>query len=164
MLDLTKNNLYLLNGCDLPLKVLRPNLGGFSRVFHLRISSQIFFYYCNIVWWKLCLITRIHSKSIFVKTFEFVAWRQRLSDFKLIFALRKPMQQLLGIKEKTKFSNVDNFYKGKFPSLSDFFISLHTLAQWIFIFSDCWQNETFVQKGLYILWFLFEKRYTRYIS
>ena len=101
-------------------------------MFHLRISSQIFFYYCNIVWWKLCLITRIHSKSIFVKTFEFVAWRQRLSDLKLIFALRKPMQQLLGIKEKTKFSNVDNFYKGKFPSLSDFFISLHTLARWIF--------------------------------
>ena len=192
--DLTKNNLYLLNGCDLPLKILRLNLEGFSRGFHVTISSQIlkgaihrlkffariwevfqgcfiweflpnfFFYFCIIVWWKLCLITRIHSKSIFVKTFEFVAWRRRLSDFKLIFALRKPMQQLLGIKEKTKFSNVDNFYKGKFQSLSDFFISLHTLAQWIFIFSDCWQNETFVQKGLYILWFLFEKRYTRYIS
>ena len=41
MLDLTKNNLYLLNGCDLPLKILRLNLEGFSRVFHLTISSQI---------------------------------------------------------------------------------------------------------------------------
>ena len=53
-------------------------------------------------------------------------------DFYLKRGIPATLAKYFSIKEKTKFSNVDNFYKGKFPSLSDFFISLHTLARWIF--------------------------------
>ena len=68
-------------GCVPSLKVLRPNLGGFSRVFHLRISSQIFFYYCNIVL-NLCKTKVFHPheflmmywkrKRFFAKSHEFI--------------------------------------------------------------------------------------------
>ena len=53
-------------------------------------------------------------------------------DFYLKRGIPATLAKYFSIKEKTKFFNVDNFYKGKFPSLSDFFISLHTLARGIF--------------------------------